>query len=115
MSTADAAQRALCVALSLTHCPAPAESTLGVARDVLVGREPLNGLRYPGSGTRSGWYLWAGEVLRDDDDFFVEMTVAEFVLARPDLEPFLGLPPGQHFLIADGQYEAWEDAQLLEG
>lgn len=57
---------------------------------------------------------WAGEELSSDPEFFVPLHVAHLEVWCPEVIPFLGLPPGWRFLIADGYEDVWQDASLLE-
>jgi hypothetical protein len=49
---------------------------VGIARNVLSGLQPLNALRHPPVGDTSGWYIWAGEDLSDDPDYFVPLHIS---------------------------------------
>ena len=92
--------------------PHPGE-ILGCALATLTpGTLPLNGLRHLPHRS-SGWYLWAGEELLQDEDFFAPLHVEHLPdLAGPVL-PYLALPPGYRFLIAPGYEDVWYDAALL--
>ena len=85
-----------------------------MAEGVVSGQLPLNGLRHrPVDGT-SGWYFWAGELLSDADDFFAPYHLVHLEETRPELLPYLALPPGWRFLIAPGQEDVWFDESLFE-
>jgi hypothetical protein len=89
------------------------DDTVGIAFNVRDGRWPLNGLRHrPEAGT-TGWYLWAGEQLGADDDFFQPLHVTHILEWRAELLPYLALPPGWRFLIAPAHEDAWYDPSLL--
>ena len=64
------AQRELCNRFDVEPCAAPPDLKLGLARNVREGLQPINGLRHPPGGDTTGWYIWAGERLPDDPDFF---------------------------------------------
>jgi hypothetical protein len=81
------------------------------ARDSTVW--PMNGLRHRPKGETSGWYLWAGEELRAEDDFFAPLHIAHLSKWRPEALPYLALPPGWRFLIAPGYEDLWYDEALL--
>ncbi|MEQ1698563.1 MAG: hypothetical protein ABMA25_00550 [Ilumatobacteraceae bacterium] len=85
-----------------------------MALNVRDGLVPLNGLRHPPEGDTTGWYLWAGEELSQEDDFFVPLHVEHLVQWCPDALPSLGLPPGWRFLIAPGYEDGWYDESLLD-
>jgi hypothetical protein len=86
---------------------------VGIARNVLEGLLPLNGLRHPPEGDSTGWYIWAGEVLSSADDFFAPLHVAHLNERCPEIVRFLGLPPGWRFLIAGSIEDVWFDPALL--
>ena len=74
---------------------------------------PLNGLRHlPEVGT-TGWFIWAGESLSSDPEFFQPLHVQHLLDWCPDVIPYLGLPPGWRFLIAPGHEDVWFDQTLL--
>jgi hypothetical protein len=85
----------------------------GVARNVREGLVPINGLRHPPVGDTSGWYIWAGEELSEDPDFFVPVHVMHLGEWCPEVIRFLGLPPGWRFLVAGNYQDVWEDPSLL--
>ena len=109
----DDQQRDKCAQYGAAFVAAPPHSKIGVARNVLERIKPLNGLRHPPTADTCGWYVWAGEQLSSDPDFFVPLHVEHLLQWCPDVLPFLGLGPGWRFLV-DGAYEdAWEDGSLL--
>ena len=87
---------------------------LGVALNLRDGLWPVNGLRHPPAADTCGWYVWAGEELPADDDFFKPVHLEHVEEWCPAALPFLGLPPGWRFLIAPGQQDVWFDPTLLE-
>ena len=66
----------------------------------------------PEEGT-TGWFIWAGEELSDDPDFFVPLHVEHLAEWSPDVLPYLALPPGWRFLLAPDYEDVWLDASLL--
>jgi hypothetical protein len=93
--------------------PCPPDSIAGVAANITGGLQPINGLRHPAMGNTSGWYLWAGENLLLEDGFFQPWHVQHLETDCPEVIPYLVLPPGWRFLIADGYEDVWFDAALL--
>ena len=85
---------------------------MGVSASALAGVRPLHGLRHPPVGDTCGWYVWAGD-LSDDAGFFQAMHVEHVTEALPLIAPYLSLPPGWRFLLADGYEDVWEDQTLL--
>ena len=114
MPTIEEIQRALCTAHGANFVPALAGSKLGVARNVRGGLLPINGLRHPLTKDTNGWYIWAGEELSNEDDFFVPLHVAHVGEWCPLAERFLGLPPGFRFLTTPDHTDVWFDEALLK-
>jgi hypothetical protein len=75
---------------------------------------PVNGLRHPPHMDTAGWYFWAGEELSQDPDFFVPLHAQHLQEWRPEVLPYLLLPPGWRFLIAPGYEDVWEDPALRD-
>jgi hypothetical protein len=91
----------------------PVYLKVGISLNVRTGLIPINGLRYPVEGDASGWFIWAGEELSEDPEFFVPLCVEHLTEWCPAVLPYLGLAPGWRFLIA-GEYEdVWYDESLL--
>jgi hypothetical protein len=76
---------------------------------------PLNGLRHPPSGQTSGWYIWAGgEIPQDDEaDFFHPVHTVHLAELAPQAIAYLALPPGWRFQVAPGHEDVWRDESLL--
>jgi hypothetical protein len=108
----SSAQLAVCERFGLAPNPPKDGSKLGVSRDLRQGW-PLNGLRHVPEGTTSGWYLWVGEQLSEPADFFVPLHVDHLADWRPEVLPYLALPPGWRFLLAPRQEDVWFDSALL--
>jgi hypothetical protein len=94
-------QRETCQRYNVEYCSAPSNLKVGVAENVRTGLLPINGLRHPPVGDTTGWYIWAGEELSDDPEFFVPLHVAHFDEWCPRVKKYLGLPPGWRFLVTD--------------
>ncbi|HEX7704982.1 MAG TPA: hypothetical protein VF701_00840 [Thermoanaerobaculia bacterium] len=92
--------------------PALHDQKVGIARQTL-GKLPLNGLRHPPEGSTCGWYIWAGEHLSQDADFFQPIHVSHLGDYCPETIPYLGLAPGWRFLLAPNYEDVWFDASLL--
>jgi len=107
------AQKSVCQKFGAPYVPAAAGFKVGIARNVLEGLLPVNGLRHLPVGDTTGWYIWAGEELSDDPDFFVPLHVEHLKDWCPDAVRFLGLPPGWRFLVAGDYEDAWEDPSLV--
>lgn len=94
------------------RCGVPDDATVGIARNIRSGQLPINGVRcLPENGT-TGWYIWAGETMSDDPDYFVPLHVSHLGEWCPDALSYLELPPGWRFLIAPGHEEVWFDPEV---
>lgn len=113
MSNDQLIQKELCRKYGVPYVPAEGDKKVGIARNVRGGGQPINGLRHPPEGDACGWYIWAGEHLSNDPDFFMPLHVRHLSEWCPEVIRFLGLPPGYRFLIADGYEDVWEDRSLL--
>ena len=109
----ESSQKEICRKYSVAHYPAPPTLKVGIALNVLSGLLPLNGLRHPPAGDTTGWYIWAGEELSTDPDFFEPLHVAHLSDWCPVVQKYLGLPPGWRFLIAGDHEDVWYDRSLL--
>ncbi len=94
--------------------PPLAGEKVGIARNVRQNLVPLNGLRHPVAGDTSGWYIWAGDELPHDDEFFVPLHIEHLSEWCPAAVPYLALAPGWRFLLAPGHEDVWFDASLLD-
>ena len=86
----------------------------GVAENVRTGAVPVNGLRHPLEGDTTGWYIWAGEELSSDPDFFLPLHVEHLEEWRPEILKYLALPPGWRFLVDSDYEDVWYDPSLLD-
>lgn len=107
------AQKRICDKYGVSYCPSPPHQKLGIALNVRAGIVPLQGLRHPTDGDTSAWYVWAGEELSTDPDFFKPLHLEHLPEWCPIVERYLGLPPGWRFLIAGDYEDVWYDASLL--
>ena len=63
-------QLAICLKYKVDYQPLDFGLKLGIADNLLTAMVPQNGLRHPQEHGTCGWYLWAGEELSQDADFF---------------------------------------------
>jgi len=106
-------QKTLCSRFGSPFLESPSSLKVGIAVNVKSALLPINGLRHPPEGDTTGWYIWAGEELPDDPDFFVSLHVEHLQQWCPIVLPYLGLAPGWRFLLADAYEDVWEDESLL--
>lgn len=87
----------------------------GVAKDVGSGSQPLNGLRHLATSTTSGWYVWTGNEMSSDADFYEPLHIEHLLEQFPFLKSLLELEPGSRFLIDinTGYVDLWYDKALL--
>jgi hypothetical protein len=108
-----AEQHALCERFGTDFVSSPSDLKAGVDPQVRSGITPLNGLRHQPEGDTTGWYIWAGETLSDDPNFFEPVHVSHLGDWCPTAIPYLGLPPGWRFLIASDHEDVRFDDSLL--
>lgn len=112
--TLNSKQIAKCQEYGATYSPVLDFLKVGIAKNVQENIWPINGLRHLPSGDTTGWYIWAGEELSDDADFFYPVHVEHVSSWCQEVLPYLGLPPGYRFLIAPDYEDVWYDPSLLE-
>ena len=104
-------QEEICKKFGAAPMPFKTNDKLGIAIETL-GKQPINGLRHnPENGT-CGWYIWCGEEMSEDPDFFKPLHVSHLAEYLPEIEQYLSLPPGYRFLVAEGYEDVWHDSQL---
>ena len=104
-------QNEICSAQGAAPSPSRPGDNLGIALST-IGQLPINGLRHePAQGT-CGWYIWCGEELSQEADFFQSLHVSHIAEYLPTIEKYLALPPGYRFLLAGNQEEVWYDGAL---
>lgn len=113
MTEIEKIQRMLCERYEASFAPPESNSKVGVSRDLFFGILPLNGLRHPIKGDACGWYLWSGETLSQANRFFEPLHVSHLFPRCPKVLPYLALPRGWRFLIAEGCEDVWYDETLL--
>jgi len=107
-------QKEICQKWQTDFLEAPLDSKVGISENVKSGVLPINGLRHSSEGNTSGWFIWAGEELSKDKDFFKPLHLLHLESWIPDMYKYLGLPPGWRFLIANGYEDIWFDEELLK-
>jgi len=105
-------QKLVCAAFRTDFVPIDRESKIGIAM-ATKGLVPLNGLRHPPTVGTSGWYIWWGEQLSTDDDFFVPLHARHFFDEFLEPAALLGLAPGSRFIWTMDCLDVWNDPSLL--
>jgi hypothetical protein len=86
---------------------------VGIAENVRTGLLPIHGLRHPPEAGATGWYIWAGDRLSADPDFFRPVHLEHLNEWCPLVLKYLGLPPGWRFLVTASYEDVWYDPSLL--
>jgi len=107
-------QQAVCAKYAVKCVAVQPWQQVGISPNVSSDLKPLNGLRHEPVGDSSGWYIWAGEDLSADPDFFQPLHASHLEESCPAIVRYLGLPPGWRFLIADSYEDVWFDESLLK-
>ena len=107
-------QRDICERYGAGFMPPEDTYKVGISQGVLLGDRPLNGLRHPPDSGTTGWFIWAGSELSDEPDFFRPLHLYHLLEECPAVLPYLALPPGWRFLVADGYEDVWFDETLLD-
>ena len=112
--TIELAQKKLCKKNNISYYPSPMDLKVGIALNVKDGIVPINCLRHQPEGDITGWYIWAGDELSDDPDFFKPLHVKHLSEWCSEIQKYLGLPPGWRFLLAGDYEDIWYDKSLLD-
>lgn len=110
--SSEQVQSDVCRKYGVVPVPALSQLKVGIARNVREGLVPLNAIRHQPVGDTTGWYIWAGEELSEDPEFFVPLHVEHLVEWCPAIIPYLQLPPGWGVVLAEGYEDVWYDATL---
>jgi len=113
METLEQLQSELCRRFGVPPTFPERHLKLGITADFFSGKLPLNGLRHPAEDDTCGWFLWPGQEFSPSPDFFQPMHLEHLFERCPRVLPYLALPPGWRFLIADGHEDIWQDDSLL--
>ncbi|PFU44221.1 lipoyl synthase [Bacillus cereus] len=106
-------QISICEKYGAEYVESPNDLKLGIAQNMRSGIVPINGLRMSVEKGTTGWYIWAGEEMRIEPDFFLPLHVQHIDEWAPEIKKYLGLPPGWRFLIAGNYEDVWYDPDLL--
>lgn len=106
-------QKQICEKFGAVYQPCDLELKVGVSTNLKDGLLPINGLRIKEENGTSGWYIWTGE-WSDAQDFFVPLHGEHLKVWAEIVIPYLGLPEGWRFLVADDCEDVWEDPSLMD-
>lgn len=107
-------QREICRRFGVEPFPAPGDLKVGIALNVKDGGFPIQGIRHPPQGDTTGWYIYAGEEISKDPDFFVPLHVEHLIRWCPVVIPYLQLPPGWAFVLAPNYEDVYFNERLLK-
>jgi hypothetical protein len=105
-------QRGICAQFGAAPLESPLHLKVGIARNVLDGSGPINGMRVRPTADTTGWYIWAGTTWSDDPEFFVPLHVEHLASWCPQVIRYLQLPIGWRFLLTTDYEDVWLDEQL---
>ncbi len=106
-------QQEICRKFNSDFIPISSNLKVGISLNIRNGALPINGLRHSPEGDTTGWYIWGGEELSDDPDFFNPLHIEHLDEWCPQIKKYLGLAPGWRFLIAGDYEDVWFDESLL--
>lgn len=106
-------QRSICDKYGSPWLPVVPDLKIGVSKEVRENIYPINGLRHRPEGNTSGWYIWAGQEIGANEDFFLPLHAEHISEWCPEVEKYLALAPGWRFLIAPDYEDVWYDPSLL--
>lgn len=107
-------QKEICEKSSVKYTPTDLESIVGISDNTNSKNIPINGLRHPSKDNNSGWYIWSGEELSKNDDFFKPLHTKHLKKRCPEVLKFLGLPIGYRFITNGDYMDIWYDESLLK-
>jgi hypothetical protein len=81
-------QKEVCIRNGSSFVVSEPSSKLGIAV-ASIENLPLNALRHKPEGDTCGWYIWGGEELSEDADFFKPLHVSHIRDYCPELEKYL--------------------------
>ena len=97
-----------CSRYEVAYDPPKENEKLGIALSS-IGQLPINGLRHNSENGTCGWYIWCGEQMGEESDFFKPLHASHISEYLPQIEKYLALPVGYRFLVADDYEDVWYD------
>jgi hypothetical protein len=102
----------ICAKFNSDILPSNSNDKVGIALNT-IKLLPLNALRIKPENGTCGWYIWGGENLSSDVEFFQPLHVAHLDKYTPELIPYLSLGIGWRVLLAPNYEDVWFDNLLL--
>ena len=104
-------QEMLCQKYNVSPSVPESDQKLGIALSTL-SQKPINGIRHKIENGTCGWYIWGGEVLLEDPDFFKPLHVKHINEQLPIIQKYLALPVGYRFLVTESYEDVWFDSSI---
>jgi hypothetical protein len=82
------AQRAICEKYKADFLESKLDLKLGISRNISEGISPINGLRLYPEGDTTGWFIWAGEEISQDPNFFISLHVEHIEVLSKDINKY---------------------------
>jgi hypothetical protein len=112
MDKVEKQQKEICLKFGSSFIASKENEKVGIALNT-IEQQPLNALRHNPENNTCGWYIWGGEEMSQDPEFFQPLHVSHLKDKCPEIVKYLGLSPGWRVLVA-GEYEdVWYDEGLL--
>lgn len=105
-------QHRVCRRYNAVFSPPEPESMTALSAGVMEG-QPAHALRYPWPAHMSGWVI-VTDAYDGDVRSLVNQHTYHLTSARPDLAPYVALPPGFGFDLRDGIRVTYDEAALRE-
>ena len=112
MKSREAKQKEICHRYNSEYILPQPDTKVGIALNTLH-KEPLNALRHPPEADTCGWYIYGGEELSEDPDFFQPLHIEHLSARCPMIVPYLGLAPDWRVLLTIDYEDVWYDDTLL--
>ncbi len=92
-------QEEVCKKYGADFLSSPNDFKVGIATNVRDEIVPINGFRHPPQGDTTGWYIYSGEELSDDPDFFNHCMLSILTIGALNLRSILGCHRGGGFSL----------------
>lgn len=112
MDIIEEQQKEICFKYGSSVIESEENTKVGIALKT-IGELPLNALRHAPENNTCGWYIWGGEELSQDPEFFQPLHVLHLKETCPEVIKYLGLAPGWRIMVSGDQVDIWYDQELL--